>query len=74
MRPPDDRTREVGAGTCCRASVPLDNAGWHAKPDPAVPEGVRLVYLPYTPELQPAETLRPQVDALVVNRSIANSG
>ncbi len=53
----------------------LDNAGWHTQPNLSVPEGVRLVYLPpYTPELQPAETLWPLVDEPVVNRSIANSG
>jgi transposase len=34
----------------------LDSAGWHTAPNLAVPEGLRLVYLPpYSPELQPAE-------------------
>ncbi|MGX7706734.1 transposase [Methylobacterium sp. Gmos1] len=51
----------------------LDNAGWHTQPNLSVPEGVRLVYLPpYTPELQPAETLWPLVDEPVVNRHVAN--
>ncbi|AWN52723.1 IS630 family transposase [Methylobacterium sp. 17Sr1-1] len=67
-----DFARKVGTGTRCRVVV-LDNAGWHTKPSLAVPEGVRLVYLPpYTPELQPAETLWPLVDEPVVNRHIAN--
>jgi hypothetical protein len=34
-----------------------------------VPEGIRLVYLPpYTPELQPAETLWVHLDEPIVNR------
>jgi hypothetical protein len=34
-----------------------------------VPEGVRLVHLPpYTPELQPAETLWVHVDEPIVNK------
>lgn len=65
--------REVGAGTRCRAVVLLDNAGWHTQPNLTVPEGVRLIYLPpYTPELQPAETLWPLVNEPVVNQHIAN--
>jgi len=65
--------REIGAGERCRAVVMLDNAGWHTQPNLRVPEGVRLVYLPpYSPELQPAETLWPLVDEPVVNRHIAN--
>ncbi|HJW79210.1 MAG TPA: hypothetical protein VJ526_11680 [Beijerinckiaceae bacterium] len=44
-------------------------AGWHTEPGLAVPEGVRLVYLPpYTPELQPAEHLWRLVDEPIVNR------
>ena len=47
----------------------LDGAGWHTEPGLAVPEGIRLVYLPpYTPELQPAETLWVHVDEPIVNR------
>ena len=39
------------------------------QPSPAEPEGIRLVYLPpYTPELQPAETLWVHVDEPIVNR------
>ena len=34
-----------------------------------MPDGIRLVYLPpYTPELQPAETLWVHVDEPIVNR------
>ncbi|HRY23622.1 MAG TPA: transposase [Geminicoccaceae bacterium] len=47
--------REAGAGR--DRIIVLDGAGLHTLPL-AVPESVRLVYLPaYTPELQPAETL-----------------
>ena len=36
----------------------LDKAGWHCEARPNAPDGVHLVFLPpYTPELQPAETL-----------------
>lgn len=47
----------------------LDGAGWHTEPGLVVPEGIRLVYLPpYTPELQPAETLWVHVDEPIANR------
>jgi transposase len=53
----------------------LDNAGWHTEPGLAVPEGIRLVYLPsYTPELQPAEHLWPLVDEPIVNRNFETLG
>jgi transposase len=62
--------RETGAGHRRRILLVLDNAGWHAPPDLAVPDGVRLVFLPpYTPELQPAETLWVHVDEPAVNCS-----
>jgi transposase len=61
--------REAGAGRHRIIVLVLDNAGWHSSPGLAVPEGLRLVYLPpYTPELQPAETLWVHVDEPVVNR------
>ena len=61
--------REAGAGRGRIIVLVLDNAGWHTEPGLAVPEGVRLVYLPpYTPELQPAETLWTLVDEPVVNK------
>ncbi len=61
--------RDAGAGSDRIILLVLDNAGWHAEPGLAVPEGVRLVYLPpYAPELQPAETLWVHVDESVANR------
>ena len=49
----------------------LDNAGFHTWQNLAVPDGIRLVYLPpYSPELQPAETLWPLVDEPIVNRLV----
>jgi len=37
-----------------------------------IPDGIRLVYLPpYSPELQPAETLWALVDEPIVNKHIA---
>ena len=47
----------------------LDNAGWHTEPHLAIPDGVRLVYLPpYSPKLQPAERLWPLLNEQVANR------
>ena len=61
--------RETGAGRDRIILLLLDGAGWHTEPGLAVPEGIRLIYLPpYTPELQPAEHLWPLVDEPVVNR------
>jgi hypothetical protein len=65
--------QEVGAGRERTIVLELDNAGWHSEPGLTVPEGIRLVYLPpYTPELQPAETLWTLVDEPIVNKHIAN--
>ena len=67
-----DFAHEVGAGRERSVILMLDNAGWHTLPGLAVPEGLRLVYLPpYSPELQPAETLWTLVDEPVVNQHIA---
>jgi transposase len=64
-----DFARQAGAGRQRIIVLVLDNAGWHSEPGLAVPDGIRLVYLPaYTPELQPAERLWPLVDEPVVNR------
>lgn len=64
--------REAGAGRDRIIILVLDGAGWHSEPGLAVPEGIRLVYLPpYTPELQPAETLWVHVDEPIVNRHFA---
>ena len=61
--------REAGAGRDRIIILVLDNAGWHTAPGLAVPEGIRLVHLPpYTPELQPAETLWVHVDEPIVNK------
>jgi transposase len=60
--------REAGAGRDRIILLVLDGAGWHTAPGLAVPEGIRLIYLPpYTPELQPAETLWVHVDQPIVN-------
>lgn len=65
--------REAGAGPKRIILLVLDNAGWHAPPDLVVPEGVKLVFLPpYTPELQPAETLWVHIDEPIVNKSVAS--
>jgi hypothetical protein len=60
--------REAGAGRDRIILLVLDGAGWHTAPL-VVPEGIRLVHLPpYTPELQPAETLWVHVDEPIVNK------
>lgn len=65
--------REAGAGRERTIVLELDNAGWHGEPGLRVPEGLRLVYLPpYTPELQPAETLWTLVDEPIANQHIAD--
>jgi hypothetical protein len=61
--------REARAGRDRIIILVLDGAGWHTAPGLAVPEGIRLVYLPpYTPELQPAETLWTHVDEPIANK------
>ena len=66
---------EAGAGRDRIIVLVLDNAGWHSEAGLAVPDGVRLVFLPpYTPEVQPAECLWSLVDEPVVNQHIANIG
>jgi len=65
--------QEAGAGRERTIVLELDNAGWHGEPGLKVPEGIRLVYLPpYTPELQPAETLWTLVDEPIVNQHIVD--
>jgi len=64
--------REAGAGRDRTIILVLDNAGWHGEAGLNVPKGVRLVFLPpYTPELQPAETLWELVDEPLINKHIA---
>jgi hypothetical protein len=61
--------KEAGAGPERIIILVLDNAGWHTQGGLAVPGGIRLLYLPpYTPELQPVETLWVHVDEPIVNR------
>jgi len=63
--------REAGAGVERIILLVLDNAGWHGAASLTIPDGLRLVYLPpYTPELQPAETLWALVDEPIVNKHI----
>ena len=65
--------REVGAGRERIVVLLLDGAGWHTEPGLAVPDGLRLVYLPrYSPELQPAERLWRLIDEPLVNRHFAS--
>ena len=64
-----DFAETVEAGRKRRIVLVLDNAGWHGEAGLAVPNGVRLVFLPpYTPELQPAERLWSLVDEPIANR------
>lgn len=63
--------REAGACTERVILLVLDNAGWHSAAGLHVPEGLSLVFLPpYTPQLQPAETLWTLVDEPIVNKHI----
>ena len=63
--------RDAEAGIGRIILLVLDNAGWHGATALKIPDGVRLVYLPpYTPELQPAETLWALVDEPIVNKHI----
>lgn len=60
--------KEAGAGKDRIILLLIDNAGWHTKEGLSVPDGIELIYLPpYTPELQPAETLWVHVDEPVAN-------
>ena len=64
--------REAGAGRERIIVLELDSAGWHTAPNLAVPDGIRLAYLPpYSPELQPAEHLWPVLDEPLANQSFA---
>ena len=62
---------EAGAGRDRIIVLLIDNAGWHGPANLDVPGGVRLVFRPpYTPQLQPAETLWELVDEPIVNKYI----
>jgi transposase len=61
--------REAGAGRDRIIVLGLDSAGWHTAANLAVPDGIRLAYLPpYSPELQPAEHLWPILDEPLANQ------
>ncbi len=61
--------REAGAGRPRLLLRGRDHAGGPSSPGLTVPDGLRLVHLPpYTPELQPAETLWVPLDEPVANR------
>ena len=46
----------------------LDQAGWHISHKLQLPEGLDLYFLPaHSPELQPAEKLRPLTNEVVAN-------
>ena len=63
----------TGAGAGTTVVLVLDPAGWHVSEQLAVPEGLRLVFLPpYSPELQPAERLWPLAREAVANRSFSS--
>ncbi len=63
--------REAAAGVGRTIVLVIDNAGWHGEVGLKVPEGMRLVFLPpYTPELQPAETLWALIDEPIVNKHV----
>jgi len=64
--------RAAGTGRDRTIILVLDNAGWHGEEKLKVPDGMRLVFLPpYTPELQPAETLWELVDEPLANKYAA---
>jgi transposase len=64
--------REAEAGLSRIILLVLDNAGWHGPANLKIPDGIRLIHLPpYSPELQPAETLWALVDEPIVNQHIA---
>ena len=61
--------REAGAGDERFIILVIDGAGWHSEPGLAVPDGLRLVYLPpYSPQLQPAECLWSVLDEPIANK------
>ena len=63
----------VGAGPNKRVILVLDGAGWHVGAGLAVPEGLRLEFLPpYSPELQPAEHLWPLTNEAVADRHLVS--
>jgi len=61
--------REVGAGPGKRVIIVLDGAGWHVSDSLEMPAGIDLEFLlAYSPELQPAERLRPLTNEPLANQ------
>ena len=55
------------------ALLVLDGASWYRSPKLAVPDNLRLVFLPpYTPELNPAEHLWPLLRQVTANQVFAD--
>lgn len=53
----------------------IDRAGWHTSEKLNVPVGIELFPLPpYTPELQPAESINPLLKESIANRSFVDLG
>lgn len=68
----EEFARQAGASPTKQIVLVLDRAGWHTSVHLQVPEHVHLVFLPpYSPELQPAERLRPLTNAALVNQYFA---
>jgi transposase len=64
--------RAGGAGKDKLIVLVLDQAGWHVSDKLVIPDGIVLEFLPsYTPELQPAERLRPLTNEAVANKPFA---
>jgi transposase len=60
--------REAEAGLGRIILLVLDDSGWHSAAGLKTLDGIRLVHLPpYSPKLQPAETLWALVDEPIVN-------
>jgi hypothetical protein len=69
-----DFAETVGAGKRRRILLVLDNAGWHGEAGLAMPEGLRLVFLPPdTPELQPGRSSTNRSPTVVSKRSPTSS-
>ena len=61
----------LGAGRGKQLLLVLDSAGWHVSPQVQAPTGIHLHFLPpYSPELQPAERLRPLTHEALANRHV----
>ena len=65
--------RQAGAGPNKQIVLVLDRAGWHSSQRLRVPNHVHLLFLPpYSPELQPAEHLRPLINTPLINTPLIN--